>query len=535
MVFHPSYAPVQEPQCNVVDFIFQNRLNIPDDRPLLIDVVSRKQLTFADIKDGILRFAAGLQDKCGFQKGDNYDYTIALLAAPAVGGASSPANPTYTVRELVYQLEQTSAKVLIAHPENIDRALEAAAQVKLPKQNIFIFGDQPVKGIQPFKTALMGTRRAEICRMSPAESKDVTAYLCFSSGTTGRSKGVMTTHNNIAVNILQYYAIDGKFLTANDRTLLTLPMFHIFALTNILHVSLYTGTPVYVMQRFDLALYCKSIQEYKITFVYMVPPILLAIAKDPTALEYDLSSLVWVLCAAAPLGLDLLKVAKERIPGSVIKQGYGLTECSPVVIIEPSDAAHPGSIGFLGPNMAVRLVDENGKDVGLNERGELWVKGPNVMKGYINNPKATAETIDEDGWLHTGDILTRDEEGRYYIVDRLKELIKYKGFQVAPAELESLLLQSPEVADCAVIGYYEEKEATEVPMAFVTLMPNVPRNEETSARLKKHVACQVVNYKQIRKVEFIDAIPKNPSGKILRRVLRDLAKEDMSKPARAML
>lgn len=170
----------------------------------------------------------------------------------------------------------------------------------------------------------------------------------------------MKRHNNIAVNILQYLAIDGKFLTANDRTLLTLPMFHIFALTNILHVSLYTGTPVYVMQRFDLALYCKSIQEFKITFVYMVPPILLAIAKDPIALKYDLSSLVWILCAAAPLGLDLLKVAKQRVPGSVIKQvieprkamcsglifctqGYGLTECSPVVIIEPSDDAHPGT------------------------------------------------------------------------------------------------------------------------------------------------------------------------------------------------
>ncbi|KAI8142249.1 hypothetical protein BJV82DRAFT_616104 [Fennellomyces sp. T-0311] len=533
MIFTSPFQTVEEPQCNVMEFLFKNRFDIPDKRPLFIDALTGEKLTYGDFKDQVLQFAAGLQDKLGFQKGDvcliyapnDYKYVIPLMGAVAAGGAASPANPNYTPRELVHQLTLTEAKVMIVSPENIDNALEAADQVGLPHDRIFVFGYKAVRGCLPF-LALMGSRRAEIVKFTPAEAKESTAYLCFSSGTTGPSKGVMTTHANMAVNILQYYAADGPFIDGSkDSTFVTLPFFHVFALTNILHVALYCGLPVYVMKRFHLERVCQLIQNKKINFAYLVPPILLQICKEPVAQKYDLSSLRWIMSAAAPLGPELLQSLKIRLPTTSVKQAYGLTETTPVAVIETPDNTKQGSVGFLCPNMTAKLVNEDGKEVGFDERGEIWLKGPNVMKGYIRNPEATAECIDKDGYFHTGDVGIVDKTGRFYIVDRLKELIKYKGFQVPPAELESILLKSPDVADCAVIGVYDPNQATELPTAYIKAMPNVPCSQETADRIKKFVADQVVPYKQLRGLEFIDAIPKSESGKILRRVLRDAAQK----------
>ncbi|KAI9491176.1 hypothetical protein BDB00DRAFT_834134 [Zychaea mexicana] len=447
------------------------------------------------------------------------------MAAVAAGGATSPANPNYKTRELVHQLSLTEAKVLIAHPENIDTAIEAADQVGLPRDRIFVFGYKAVKGCLPF-LALMGSRRAELVHLTPEESKQLPAYLCFSSGTTGPSKGVITTHANMNVNLLQYCAADGPFIDGSkDCTFATLPFFHIFALTNILHLAFYVGLPVYVMKRFHLERLCQLIQSKKISFAYLVPPILLQIAKEAVAQKYDLSSIKWIQCAAAPLAPELLAALKERLPNTSIKQAYGLTESSPVAVSEIPFKTTPGSVGYLMPNMTAKLVNEDGKEVGFDERGEIWLKGPNIMKGYIRNPEATAASIDKDGYFHTGDVGVVDKEGRFYIVDRLKELIKYKGFQVPPAELEAILLKSPDVADAAVIGVYDPSQASEVPTAYIKTMPNVPRTQETADRIKKFVADQVVSYKKLRGLVFIDAIPKSESGKILRRVLRDAAQK----------
>lgn len=281
--------------------------------------------------------------------------------------------------------------------------------------------------------------------------------------------------------------------------------------------ALFQGGKVVTMARFDLEQFLQLSQDHKVARAFVAPPIVLAMAKHPSVANYDLSSLQSVFSGAAPLGAELAEEAATRL-GCEVVQGYGMTELAPVSHATPAGQFKPGTIGILAPSTMSRIVDpETGKDMGVGEDGEIWVKGPQVMPGYLNNPEATAATIDKDGWLHTGDVGHVDEDGHFTIVDRLKELIKFKGFQVPPAELEALLVTHPSVADAAVIGVPDD-EAGELPKAFITLK----EGETTSAEdIQKFVADQVATYKQIRIVQFIDAIPKSASGKILRRMLRD--------------
>ncbi|CEI85554.1 hypothetical protein RMCBS344292_00015 [Rhizopus microsporus] len=448
MVIQSPLPPIKEPQVGLIQFLFANTNNTPEDRKMLIDASTGKSLTLRQLKDAILRFAAGLQDKYNFKKGDTvviyspnqYDYSIPFFGIIAAGGAASPANPSYTTRELVYQMEAIKAKILLTHESNINTALEAAQQVGLPKSNILLFGDKSIDGVLTYKQVLLGSRHVVLQDLTPEETKDTVACLCFSSGTTGKSKGVMTTHANMTANILQYCMLEEKFVSGNhDRMLATIPFYHIMGLSLMLHVALYLGIPVHVMSKFDLSQFCETIQREKITFTIIAPPIVVLLAKSPVIDNYDLSSLRLAICGAAPLSGDLSKQVRQRLPKIKIKQGYGLTETSPCAIIEPTDRIIDGSVGVLLSNMTARIVDDNGKDVPVGERGELWLKGPNVMKGYINNPEATAECIDSEGYFHTGDIAVQDKNGHFYIVDRIKELIKFKGFQVPPAELEALL------------------------------------------------------------------------------------------------
>ncbi|OBZ91830.1 putative 4-coumarate--CoA ligase 1 [Choanephora cucurbitarum] len=455
------------------------------------------------------------------------------MGAVAAGGSTSPANPNYTPKELAYQLEMTKAKVLIAHPSNLPNALAAAKLVGLDKSNVFLFGTKTVDGVLPYTQVFLNKRRAQPAKLTPEQARDTVAYLCFSSGTTGKSKGVMTTHTNIISNVLQYYAMDHPFVNGQkDRMIGVLPFFHIFGLTVLLHVALYLGVPVYVMSRFELTQFCETVQNSKITFTCLVPPIILLLAKHPIVDQYDLSSLRQVICGAAPLSAELQALVNLRLPKMIVKQGYGLTETSPVAVLEPSDRVIPGSIGILVPNMTAKIVNEEGQEVKQGERGELWLKGPNVMKGYINNPEATADCIDQEGYFHTGDVAVQDEKGHFYIVDRIKELIKYKGFQVPPAELEAVLLGSPLVDDCAVIGVYDHEQATELPRGYIVLKSGVPATKETEEVIKKFVADHVVYYKQLRSVVFVQEIPKSPAGKILRRILRDAAAQEQNNKAK---
>ncbi|MCA1604988.1 MAG: AMP-binding protein, partial [Acidobacteria bacterium] len=335
----------------------------------------------------------------------------------------------------------------------------------------------------------------------------------YSSGTTGLPKGVELTHRNFVANIHQ---VDPVLPIDEDQVLLAvLPFFHCYGQQVIMNTGLARGATIVSLPRFDLEEFLQTAQDRKVTRLYLVPPIILALAKHPIIDNYDLSSVEMILSGAAPLGRELQETVEKRLDCRVT-QGYGLTETGPVTNAVPLDwDPKSGSAGPLVPNTAAKIVDvATGNELGPNERGEICLRGPQIMKGYLSNPEATAHTIDEDGFLHTGDIGYIDDDGYFYIVDRLKELIKYKGFQVPPAELEALLLTHPGISDAAVIGVPDEA-AGELPKAFVA------RGDEglTDSDIMDFVASKVAPHKKIRLVEFIDEIPKAPSGKILRRVL----------------
>jgi len=284
-----------------------------------------------------------------------------------------------------------------------------------------------------------------------------------------------------------------------------------------MNFTLWKGATVVTMPRYQLEPFLQVCQDYKVTRGYLVPPIILQLAKDPIVDNYDLTSMKIINCGAAPLGLDIQELCSKRIK-VVIKQGYGLTETSPTTHTFPDNPKYikPASIGLLISNTQAKIVDPtSGESLGPNKVGEIWIHGPQVMKGYFNNHEATIATIDQQGWLHTGDMGYVDDEGYFYVVDRLKELIKYKGMQVAPAELEALLLSHPAVDDAAVVPFPDE-EAGEIPKAFVVVKPG---QKVTQEEIKAFVKSKVTSYKQVRLVEFVDKIPKSPSGKILRRTL----------------
>src|SRR5947207_2512578 len=375
-------------------------------------------------------------------------------------------------------------------------------------EELFVVGE--AEGVTSFDSLLESDGDVPSVAINPRE--DLIA-LPYSSGTTGLPKGVMLTHYNLVANMCQMDGLD--YFHRDDTLLCVLPLFHIYGLVVVLNMGLHLGATIVTMPRFDLEQFLGLIQKYRVTLSHIVPPIVLKLAKDPSVEKYDLSSLKMIFSGAAPLGPELSHECMQRI-GCGIRQGYGMTETSPVTHSSPADPTKVklGSVGPPAPNTECKLVDPaTGEECGPNEEGEVCVRGPQNMKGYLNNPEATARTVDADGWLHTGDIGYADEDGHFFIVDRVKELIKYKGFQVAPAELEAVLLTHPAVADCAVIPCRDD-EAGEVPKAFVVL-----KGEATADDIMDFVAERVAPHKKIRALEFIEQIPKSLSGKILRRVL----------------
>ena len=483
-------------------------------KPALIDGPSGRAITYAELDGMVASLAAGLAGR-GFGKGDCLaiympnlpEYAVAFHGVARAGGRATTANPLYTAHELEHQLRDSQAKILLTVPPFLDVAREAAQAAGV--EDVFVAGE--AEGV-PSITELLG---------DPGDAPQVDtrgdelAVLPYSSGTTGLPKGVMLTHANLVSNLVQTQ--DAFPIHSDDVLVGVLPFFHIYGQTVIMNLGLRAGATIVTMPRFDLGQFLDLIAEHRISRLYVVPPIALALAKHPAVSERDLSSVQTVMSGAAPLGGELAEAVAKRLDCDVI-QGYGLTETSPVThLVRPDGENKPGSIGEPLADTECRLVDpESGEDVAEGDRGELWIRGPQVMAGYLNNEEATARTIDSEGWLHTGDVAVRDSDGFYFIVDRLKELIKYKGFQVPPAELESILINHPGVADCAVIGIPDE-DAGELPKAYV-----VPSGEDLDHdEVLAFVADKVSPQKKIRLIEEINEIPKSASGKILRRVLKD--------------
>src|SRR5229473_2082370 len=491
MIFHGPYPDVAIPELSLTDFIFQPANGIQD-KPALIDGPTGREWTYAQLEDAVRRTAASLDQK-RFRKGDVFgifstncpEYGVAFHAVAMLGGINTLVNPLYTPEEVAFQLNNAGARLLVTSPHFVDKAREAAGLSKI--EELFVFGE--AEDATPFDSLLQSD--GDVPRVEINPRKDLVA-LPYSSGTTGLPKGVMLTHYNLVANMRQ---MDGlKYFTRDDTLLCVLPLFHIYGLVVVLNMGLHMGATIVMMPRFDLEQFLGLIQKYRVTLSHIVPPIVLQLAKNPIVEKYDLSSLKIIFSGAAPLGEELSRECIQRI-GCSIRQGYGMTETSPVTHSSPADPAKMkhGSVGPPAPNTECKLVDPaTGAELGPNQEGELCVRGPQIMKGYLNNPEATARTVDEDRWLHTGDIGYVDDEGHFYIVDRVKELIKYKGFQVAPAELEALLLTHPAIADAAVIPCPDD-EAGEVPKAFVVL-----KGEASAEAIMDLIAERLAPHKKIR-------------------------------------
>lgn len=514
MIHKSPYPAADIPDLSFTDYLFEHAGGWKDRTAIACGATGRSY-TYAQLTDAIRRVSAGLHAR-GVRKGDVVaivspnvpEFAIAFHAIASLGAICTTVNPMVTAEDLGKQLADSRTTIVFTVPPLLALVQDAASKVPTVRE-LVVFGEAP--GATPL-AALLATDAAPP-RVTIDPARDIVA-LPYSSGTSGIPKGVMLTHRNLVANVAQVTSAS-PLIQPGDVTLGVLPFFHIYGMVVVLGCSLREGLTLVSLPRFELEQCLQVMQDHRVTLAWVVPPIVLALAKHPAVAKYDLSALRLVFSGAAPLGRELAAACGERL-GIRVRQGYGLTETSPVTHAQPAsnDRDAPDSIGPLMPGTECRLVDpETGSDVGVDERGEVWIRGPQVMLGYLNRPDATAACITPEGWFKTGDVGVVDEHGWFRIVDRVKELIKFKGFQVAPAELEAILVAHPRIADAAVIPSPDE-EAGEIPKAFVVL-----REPLTPEEIMAYVAERVSPHKKVRAVEITDVIPKSPSGKILRRVL----------------
>ncbi|KAI9056330.1 acetyl-CoA synthetase-like protein [Trametes sanguinea] len=496
-----------------------------------------------------LRWGIGNNDVVCVYGPNHVDYPVVIWATHRLGGIVTGANPSYTEDELVYQIRTAKATAIFVHPDSLQVGLAAARTAGIPDDRVILFdnvpGDSHKTVTDLVLDGLAKPRSWVEPRLKPGEGKTKLALLFFSSGTTGRPKAVMIPHYAVIANVIQMkqYAdrydadkpLDQKKYRPGDRMLGVLPFYHIYGIVVSLHYFVFTGGTLVIVGRFNFENMLKSIQRYKIGHLALVPPMIVLLCKHPAVKNYDLRSVKMLTCGAAPLSAELTQQVARLLPNSGIGQGYGMTEtCTtfsfPQLFMR---VGTPGSAGVLIPGTGLRILKADGTWGGYNETGQLVVTGPSMAIGYLDNPQATAETF-KDGWVYTGDEGYVNEKKELFIIDRIKELIKVRGFQVAPAELEGLLLDHPDVADVCVVGAPDEYSG-ELPFAFIAL------KEETRARIAKDpkeadrvredimkfVMDRKTQYKWLAGIEFVDVVPKNPSGKLLRRLLRDKLKELM--------
>ena len=517
----PSLAPYEE--YPLFDVLRRTASRIPD-KTAVID--GDRTFTFAQLDEQSDRFATAIAG-LGVEKGDRVglfapncaEFVTAYFGILKTGAAVAPANSAYRARELTHQMDNSGARVLVSH--QVGLPVVEAARPGLPGlDRVINIGPSAPDTLNFEQLVSDNAPRPPSVAINP---KDDLAALPSSSGTTGLPKGVMLTHFNLTSNLEQTInrPNENSAMTEEDILLVHLPLFHSYGMTVLMNAAIAAGATQVHMGRFDMDLFLDLVPRHRVSMLYTVPPVVLGVAQVPGIESHDLSSLRLCLSGAAPLSEEL-QTRFERLTGVPTVQGYGLTETSPVTnmdFVEP-DRRRTGSIGPAVSDTDEKIVDPEDatRELPFGEVGELLIRGPQVMKGYWRNPEATAETI-HDGWLYTGDMARMDPEGYVYIVDRKKELIKYKGFQVAPAEMEALLLEHPNVADAAVVGKPDE-EAGEIPKAYVV----AKSSSLTADDVMTFVAERVAGFKKIREVEFTDEIPKSPSGKILRRVLADMGK-----------
>ncbi|KAJ9494399.1 hypothetical protein H2202_010182 [Exophiala xenobiotica] len=545
-IFKSSQPPIEMPwHLPVWTWLFDSeysplRNNRPEEIKGFTNAITKEHLSYTDLKTHTTHLSTALVKKYGLQQGqavalfspNTVWYPCAMFGTLRAGGVVSGASPAYNVEEMTYALRTAEAKFLFTVPGSMAVAAAAAKDAGIPQSHVFLL-EGKMDGFTTMADLLEeGKSYGSAGQVEPFQlpagkrNSDVCGFLSFSSGTTGLPKAVMIAHSNVIAQCLQIQQISPDTLR---RILAVLPLFHITGLVHQLHLPVLLNANVYMLPSFTMDAMLATVQEYKLEEMLLVPPILIRMVRDDKTLaKYDLSSIKRFSSGAAPLSAEILDLLKKKFPGTGFKQGYGMTESCSCITAHPPDKydyKYAARVGTVVASTEVKIVDpQTGKECGLNEPGEIWARGPQIVMGYLNNRRATEETFDKDGFLHTGDIGQMDEEGLITITDRLKEMIKVKGIGVAPAELEDLLLGHPDVEDVAVLGIADEYSG-ERPKAYVVLQQSKRSQPEAVAKsLIKYVQDKKVRHKWITEVEIVDEIPKSPSGKILRRVLRDMSK-----------
>ncbi|KAH8695547.1 phenylacetyl-CoA ligase [Talaromyces proteolyticus] len=574
-IIQSPFQPLTLPETSLFSFIFsrENR-PFPEDHKLFQDAATEKSYSYIEIKRMAIDFGKSLKAHFRWQKGDvvamfaanSIDWPAVVLGTLWAGGVVSPANPGYTAKELAYQLRDNAARVIITQFRLIDTVREALNIAKISNVNILIIDDIEKSTYQiPHFTTIRNKDPSIEYHQAEINPKNDLAFLVYSSGTTGKPKGVKLSHYNVTSNISQLQPGDQENLTWNgsktcgdiplpnsdvccggDTVLACVPFFHIYGLTKTIINSLFIGATTIILSKFEIEKWCSLVQEHRITFSYIVPPIVLLLCKHPAVVSYDLSSIRMANSGAATLSQELITACLKRT-GIRVKQGYGMTETCPTVFNQRWDMWNTpiGSTGQLLPNMEAKICLISDADSPTSESvplpqgeiGELYVRGPNVFLGYHNNPAATSASLSSTGWYRTGDVGYIDPRGNFFITDRVKELIKYKGFQVAPAELEAHLLEHPFIVDCAIVGVYSHELETELPRAYVVPKRSPVKNSDIDERsILEWFNTGVANHKKLRGgVCFVDSIPRSTSGKTLRKVLKEWVKSERNLTVRARL
>lgn len=543
MPFRSPYPDIDIPKCNILTHIFGDGQSLPD-TPQWIDATdTSNSLSLPQMLSWVKQFAVGL-DRMGVPESravmvfcPNHIYVpMVYLAAAGSKRIFTGANPIYTENEVAHQMKTIEAAVVLIHPSLLKTGIAAARQAGIPLDHIFQFSDKELQtsseGVKDWRTMLASITDSASWRWDPLEGQRSVNTICcinFSSGTTGLPKGVCITHRNLIANAAQaeynkYETEHSKPRDPNERWLAMLPLYHAFG--QLWHISIAgkIRVPIYIMEKFVFEDFLKHIQNHKITALQTVPPIVVMLSKRPETSQYNLRSLDWMLCGAAPLSKELQNDVSSKL-GCIIVQGWGMTETAAIGMLIPGSMVDDtGSVGHPIPNTEVKLMAENGTEVmDDGDPGELLVRGPQIMKEYWRNEKATRESKDEEGYFRTGDIAIR-KGTMYWIVDRKKELIKVNGLQVAPAELEAVLLEHDAVADAAAVGITLHGE--ELPRAYVVLQ-ECAKDKVEEEDIQTFVANKVAKHKRLSGgIKFVGEVPKLPSGKIVRKLMKEWSKRD---------